>query len=120
LLITLDELVYNVFLIGGIMSVMAQLYCLAMSVENLANALPGCFVMESDESEMIAGFITKVDYEKVEFEICLFEPTRLEIEGVRVIRQAMSQRDVFEQLEGALAANPEMRPKWDELLAVKE
>lgn len=99
------------------MSVMAQVYRLSMTAENLVSAKPGCYVFAHDYADHISGFLSAVDYETNEIEVCLFDATKLDIDGIKVIRQCIGMDEVYQLLQTALDANPDMRPEWDKVMA---
>ncbi len=91
---------------------LVQVYALPASVENKLMAAPAQFVFESNESNMVIGFVVNVDEKHLT--ICLFEPKlhhQLPDDAIYI----HSEVDAGEYLKQALKENPEMHQAWVDL-----
>lgn len=75
-------------------------------------ARPGQFVHESNESEMVAGFITNVDEDGMTF--CLFDARDFKTLPKNAIPIAgeLTKEEMVNELAAALELNPDMKPYW--------
>lgn len=94
-----------------------QLYRLRMSQENFENARPGQYVHENDEDEdeYVRGFISAIDVDRFEMELCLFEQADLP-PGGRCVRESMTMDECSSLLAIALDQNPEAKLAWADLI----
>lgn len=96
------------------MKQMAQLYRVEMSEENRRNAMPGQFVFPGDWSDDVIGFISAVDYETNELEMCLFEPRVMPDTLTRVIKEVVTKDEWAQMLKEIGDKNPEVKAAWIE------
>lgn len=91
---------------------LTQHYKLKATVEHITNAIPGCFVFGSDESEEIVGFVDFVSDSHIA--IMLFKPTEIE-DDMNAISISESC-DFTTRLDEILEDNPYMLERWTDSL----
>ena len=89
-----------------------QRYRLRMSEDNFENARPGQFVFRNNASNQVSGFISAVDSDRYEMEICTFDPVPLTEYMIRVVDEMLTMDQIKVLLQQALEKNPEMKSEW--------
>ncbi len=94
-----------------------QVYRLRMSQENFENAKPGHMVFESDGNEFVTGFVSAIDTDRFEMEMCLFDPSdNLPPNVLRVVKEEITEKEMSDMLRSALDQNPAMKEHWAKLI----
>lgn len=92
-----------------------QLYRLPLTEDNKENASAGSFVCKNDNSDIVCGFVSEIDLDSNELEICLFESQELPFKA-RVLREQMHWDDIVELLNKITDTNPMIKSEWTKLV----
>ena len=93
-----------------------QLYRVILTEDAREHAFVAGFVFPDNNSDVITGFITEIDKEQNELEICLFKQAQYLPENCLILEEKMSSKDVQILLARALRENPEMVEHWKDTL----
>lgn len=93
-----------------------QLYRLPMSAENVEMARAGQCVFPGNDSDMIVGFISEIDYDTNELEICLFDVSDTLPAKVTILRETLTADECAEYLRPIVDRDPEMHKLWRDMI----
>lgn len=92
----------------------AQEYYIEMNEEHRQNAAPAQFVFGGNDSDVIVGFISEVNYDTNRLRFTLFE-SRDSLDHMIDVVEELSDEVLIQRLHEALDANPEMIDEWRDL-----
>lgn len=92
----------------------AQEYYIEMNEEHRENAAPAQFVFGGNDSDVIVGFISEVNYDTNRLRFTLFE-SRDSLDYMIDVVEELSDEVLIQRLNEALDANPEMIAEWQDL-----
>jgi hypothetical protein len=93
-----------------------QRYRLRMTQDNFENARPGMFVHKNDDSPEVDGFISAVDKDRYEMEICTFHPVDPPKNMLRAVSHSMSMDECAQLLRSITDQDPEVKEAWINLV----
>jgi hypothetical protein len=91
-----------------------------LSEENRANAKAGQFVFPGNWSDDVTGFISEVDTQNDQLEICLFAPSKNLPDEAVVLDECMSFEDTVILLRNIIDEDHIIREMWLEVIAEQE
>lgn len=93
----------------------AQEYYIEMNDEHRENAAPAQFVFGGNDSDVIVGFISEVNYDTNRLRFTLFE-SRDSLDYMIDVVEELPDEVLIQRLNEALDANPEMTGEWEDIL----
>lgn len=95
---------------------MTQRYRLRMSEDNFENARPGQFVHRDNDTDEVSGFISAVDKDRYELEICTFEQIEAPKAMLRSIADRMTMDECAVLLRSITEQDPDIHEAWVNLV----